>query len=107
MVERCPDKTEVEGSIPSGPTMNKKFLIIALLIIVILVAGVFAYKYFNAQKTNVQNEVKVEVGDIKINPSGGGGGVIICQEKCGDNVCQATEAGICAETPQECPQDCK
>ena len=41
--------------------------------------------------------------------------LIICADKCGDGVCQKTdptcEKGnlncVCAETKQDCPQDCK
>jgi len=122
------------SSNPSAPTiitkfMGKKFLIISLIIIVILLLGIFAYKYYN-QGAKVQNttgganiEVKepegqkdntaqsqqaqVEIGGIKANASGGKGTLIICMEKCGDNVCQKSDSDICSETPEDCPQDCK
>ncbi|MBI2054011.1 MAG: hypothetical protein HYT36_01635 [Candidatus Staskawiczbacteria bacterium] len=43
-----------------------------------------------------------------------GTGLSICQDKCGDGVCQAEESEcdkgmncICKETKEECPADCK
>lgn len=115
--------------------MNKKNLIIlAVFSAVILVAGFLAYQYFAGTKTennnpsNGQNQQNTEVtpGDesiiednaqsVQIEADTGGGGLIICSDKCGDNVCQQPDPDCdmqksmnctCPETPQDCPQDCR
>ena len=97
---------------------NKIILVIAILIVIVL-AGLAVQKYVAApaqpsQNTNVDSSKKIEVqtkgGDVKAQGSGGGT-LTICEDKCGDNVCQpadvAEAAGVCAETKAECPQDCK
>ena len=112
--------------------MNKNNLIIsAVLLAVVLVAGFFAYQYFTGAKiennnpSDGQNQHSAEVtpGDnsiienpVQIEADTGGGGLTICMDKCGDNVCQKSDPDcdtkksmncICPETPQDCPQDCK
>jgi len=96
--------------------MNKKLLIAIIVILaVVLVAGFFAYKYLNpAEQPAEQPEIpqaQIEVGGTQKN----GGGLSICLDKCGDNICQKSDPDckanslncICPETVQECPQDCK
>ncbi|MEK7080435.1 MAG: hypothetical protein AAB925_01205 [Patescibacteria group bacterium] len=94
--------------------MNKKFLIAIILILaVVLVAGFFAYKYLGqVNSADTENlPVQIEAGGTQPD----GGGLSICFDKCGDNVCQKTDPNckdnsmncICLETSQECPQDCK
>ena len=100
--------------------MNKKLLIAIIVILaVVLVAGFFAYKYLNpadqpAEQSAEQPEIpqaQIEVGGTQKN----GGGLSICLDKCGDNICQKSDPDckanslncICPETVQECPQDCK
>ena len=62
MAERCPDKTEVEGPIPSSPTKNmltkidKKVLTILIIALVSVLLICFAvYKYLSQPVVKVQN----------------------------------------------------
>ncbi len=120
-------------------TIDKKIFIIALVVLVLIIAaGFFAYQYFVQGKKNVipanqqqviqqpeQNNApannapiidvpKVELKSPTSQPEGGG--LMICADRCGDNICQ--KAGeicpendslncACAETYLDCPQDCK
>jgi len=116
--------------------IDKKVLIFLIVILVALaIVGFFVFKYMvnganveNSagglsvesqiieEENNIQEEtpaVQVEGVGVEV-AEGDGDGLTICLEKCGDGVCQ--EAGticpdklncICAETPQECPSDCK
>lgn len=104
---------------------KKVLIIVCVILIVVLIAGFFIYRYSKDLEKTVQNEegeVKIETPSKQIiapredpqietqtQP-----GLIICADKCGDGVCQP--AGticednlncICAETKIDCPQDCK
>jgi len=79
------------------------------------------------QKTNIgaenQNsqtqtpQVQIQAGGIQTEENSGGGSLSVCLDKCGDGICQKTDSEcaktnsnlncVCAETPQDCPQDCK
>ena len=105
--------------------ITKKIIIISVVILaVILIGGFGAYKLWLAG-SDVQNagdqepvntqEDSSEFGapDIDYEVEGGGG-LVICSDKCGDGVCQSTEDKecknvncVCLENRAECPQDCK
>jgi len=103
--------------------MNKKTLIVVIIVLVIAflaVAGVMLFKY--SKNLASQNEEQTDIIDNPIDLSGieveGGepSGLIICQDNCGDGICQKPNEPCenndrlncsCAETPQDCPQDCK
>ena len=118
--------------------MNKKTLIILVIAIaVVLAAGIFAYSYFNSQKSQApnfaaENEIKTEPpsgqelgtsGELEtpqvemqaeVQGTNGGGGLTVCQDKCGDGICQAPDLNcknnfncVCPEAKTDCPQDCK
>jgi hypothetical protein len=110
--------------------MNKKFLIASIIVLaVILVAGLLAYKYIGlapkvenslggaeiespAQEQTISTpQTSTQSGTQNV------GSLTICVDKCGDGACQVadTECGkndnnlncICPESPQDCPEDCK
>lgn len=113
--------------------MSKKNLLISIILIsAIIVAGFLAYKYQQSNKPSALNsiggagaELQEQKPDIKPdsgntnNPQNNNQGqpqpmFYVCQDKCGDGVCQP--AGTicnnqlncpCAETKEDCPQDCK
>ncbi len=114
--------------------MDKKNLIILIVIAaIVLVAGFFVFKYLGQTKgidtqnslggANVENsadqaeipKTQIETGGIQVEGGNIKGGLIVCLDKCGDNICQKTDPNckensmncICPETHQECPQDCK
>ncbi|MEK7562421.1 MAG: hypothetical protein AAB509_01955 [Patescibacteria group bacterium] len=110
--------------------MNKKILIIIIVAaITILVAGFLVFKYLGQAKgINTENTAgganiekpaeSTDVPKVEIEAVGGtgkGGGLTICADRCGDNVCQNTAPEcaesslncVCVETPQDCPADCK
>ena len=105
--------------------IDKKVLIICVILIVVLIAGFFVYKYSKDVKKTVQNnegEIKIETpGKQIITPSENSKveiqprpGLIICADKCGDGICQPAVTicednlnCICAETKVDCPGDCK
>ena len=106
--------------------IDKKILIIiGVILIVVLIAGFFVYKYSKDLEETVENnkeEVKIETPGrqiitpsenvkVEIQPQPG---LTVCADKCGDGICQP--AGticednlncICAEIKADCPQDCK
>ncbi len=91
--------------------MDKKFLIILVaVLVVILLLGIAAYRYLIADKANIQNSVGGIGTEIETQPQTG---LFICADKCGDGVCQAPDPEcksmncVCLENQQECPQDCK
>lgn len=110
--------------------MNKKILIILIIVIVMILIGSFLF--FNKAKAPINNnqkieltpkqqptsnqpEVKVENPEVKAQGSLGGGTLTICEMKCGDGICETEQnvckngvpCGVCAETKDDCPQDCK
>lgn len=115
--------------------IDKKILIISIAaIVLILLAGFLAFEYLTKPENKIENSIGgtgteiqpdnqnsgEEVPKIGVNVGGvqteGGNqkGLTICSDKCGDGVCQAADPEckkdmncICAETPQDCPQDCK
>lgn len=102
--------------------IDKKVVVIAVVFLVLLlVGGVFAYKYLTDIRTEVENtngseniENQNSEGEANIEIEGGTqNGLIICSDKCGDGICQPPEEKcdnlncICKEDKQECPQDCK
>ena len=114
--------------------MDKKILYtIGAIIIILIVAGVAYFMYWNNQGSNVplNNAVSntessntatqtqpttVDAGvTIKSVNSGTSGSITVCSDKCGDNICQKTDTSctpgslncICAESHQDCPADCK
>lgn len=60
---------------------------------------------------------KIDAGGVGATGTSGEGVLSICLDMCGDGVCQETDPNcgkpdndlncICAESVQECPQDCK
>jgi hypothetical protein len=114
--------------------MDKKDITILILIIVaVFAASMLGYKYLNIDKnsvSNVQNsqgginteqqdaskdiQVQIDQGGIKAEgSSGGGGSITVCQDKCGDGICQMGDSKcsglscVCPETTQTCTQDCR
>ena len=96
----------------------------------ILALGFAGYQYFSGRNLNIQSEngqnsfqqapKEAEKKDDTVDSegeieviTGGGGGLTICADKCGDGVCQSQAEEcenlncICFEDKQECPQDCK
>lgn len=111
--------------------MNKKILLIIILLVVVLViAGYLGFNYYKEVnkgediQENLENDTSsdiidnpVQIQDIQVNNDGDNPrGLLVCVDACGDGVCQRAgdpcgDAGnlncSCAETPQDCPQDCK
>lgn len=116
--------------------MDKKLIIIGIVVVVLVLGGLAIWKYSinnNASPTpesnaNVEpspapadqgdNNIQVQVDGISAKGSDGNGvqgGLIICVDKCGDGICQKADttcpAGssncVCAETKNDCSQDCK
>ncbi len=112
--------------------INKKILIIGVILIATLIGGFFVYKYskdikketetpieqtITPDQSQNQPQVNVENPHIKTQPQlepSTQTGFSVCVDKCGDGVCQP--AGtickdnlncICAETKTDCPSDCK
>jgi hypothetical protein len=119
-------------------TKTHKIVIGAGLCLIVLVVGALLYYQLVMQKSSTQNttqttqatsvtapnednnqspnvDVALPDNGIQYTPGNGGGTLTICQDKCGDGICQAKDATCpsgdlncaCAETKQECPQDCK
>jgi len=117
--------------------IDKKILIIALIIFVIVLGvGILVYKNFKDNKPNIENSLggantvneneqnqtqennnlpQIQA-EIKTEGNTGIGSLTVCLDQCGNGVCQKSDTNcekndgsncICAETPQECPQDCK
>ncbi len=105
--------------------IDKKILIIiGVILIIVLIAAFFVYKYSKDVGKTVQNkEGEVEIktsGEQIITPSENTqnqnqpkGTLTVCADKCGDGICQP--AGticednlncVCAETKINCSQDC-
>ncbi|MBM3206053.1 MAG: hypothetical protein FJZ43_00310 [Candidatus Staskawiczbacteria bacterium] len=112
--------------------MNKKFLLISIVGIVLAVIGaLLAYSYIfqnnetnldfieskNTQnQTNNSNDSNVGIDGIELKTSNEvKEGLIICSDKCGDGICQdknsMCEDGslncICIESALDCPSDCR
>jgi hypothetical protein len=113
--------------------MDKKFLAISLIVIVlILLAGFGIYQYIAGSTANVQNsaggaqtennavintpQIQIQAGGIEAQGESDGGSLTICMDQCGNGVCQQTNTTcsgdnnlncICQENVQDCPQDCK
>jgi hypothetical protein len=116
---------------------KKVIIVLAAIIVVLIVAGAGFYNYatkteesnleifspeeINQEPNQPDNTPKIEIpeGGIKVeggNGDSGGGGLIICLDKCGDGICQTADPDCdmnkslnctCPENQQECPQDCK
>jgi len=94
--------------------MNKKILIISIIVLVVVLAlGFIVYKYIVSVPVEVQNvaggaqvqndasdqakpdasnpQIKVEAGGVEVSPKNGGGTFNICLDKCGDGICQKTD----------------
>lgn len=107
--------------------IDKKILIIlSVILIVVLVAGFFVYKYLKDVEKIVQNNEEevitetpeqgqeqppVDLGNVQIETQPG---LTICADKCGDGICQASDPECedsmnctCVETKADCPGDCK
>lgn len=107
--------------------MKKILIISVIVIVVVLAAGFFVFKFLTQPENLIQTEqpnnqnnteevpqVQLEVGGVQTEGENNQGGLIICSDKCGDGVCQKSDPEckdnmncICPETPQDCPQDCK
>jgi flagellar basal body-associated protein FliL len=108
--------------------MNKKNLLVSIiLILAILVAGILGYMYFKNNKTNIQNSfggIETKLEEIKTEPVEPANnqpdpeelkpGLYVCQDQCGNGICQPAGTACkgelscpCAETKEDCPQDCK
>ncbi len=92
--------------------IDKKILIIlAIAFVIILALGFLVYKYLNFSGVEVENSA----GGVKTESELNKGAVTVCLDECGNGKCQKLDPGcdvgslncICAETPQDCPQDCK
>lgn len=110
--------------------IDKKILIIlSIILVVVLIAGFFVYKYSREVKITTENNesgaiietpgeqnqeqppVNSENPQAEINPQPG---FTVCIDKCGDGVCQPAGAVCddnlnctCPETKTDCPSDCK
>lgn len=98
--------------------IDKKILIIlSIILIAVLIAGFFVYKYSKEVKTKVENieketpSVNSENQQAETNPQPD---FTVCIDKCGDGVCQPAGAVCdnnlnctCPETKTDCPSDCK
>ena len=115
--------------------IDKKVLTILIIVAVIAVLLIFAaYKYLTLAPNAVenktggaqtiqtapddnQNQQNYLAPDVQIEAQGenGNGQLLVCQDKCGDGVCQKVDNNcgkgstscICPEEPKECPQDCQ
>mgnify|MGYP001566604446 CR=1 FL=1 len=109
--------------------IDKKILIIlGIILVVVLIAGFFIYKYSKDVEKTVQNNQEEEIiktprqgqeqppvnlgnPQIEIQPQPG---LTVCADRCGDGICQPANTicddnlnCICAETKADCPGDCK
>ncbi|MBI3337528.1 MAG: hypothetical protein HY005_02810 [Candidatus Staskawiczbacteria bacterium] len=102
------------------PKIDKKVLIIiGVILVVVLIAGFFIYKYSKDLEKTIQNnesQAKIETPNENTqNQPEPRGFLTICSDKCGDGICQSDSAickdndinCVCAETKTDCPQDCK
>lgn len=125
--------------------MNKKYLITTIIVIVFLVLSFSGYLLIIKKPVKVENsvgganiesgnkatqqtqpkvvtptpnvQVQVDAGGVKASGSTGKGTFTVCQDKCGDNICQTTDPScgkdsnnlscVCPETKSNCPEDCK
>lgn len=116
-----------------------------IAVILLAVAGFFYYQFYLGknpapvanENANVKNtdttqqnidtqtapsanqdtpSAKLEAGGtFKAEGTNGGGMLLICEDRCGDGVCENkaedcsanTLKCVCPETPQDCSQDCK
>lgn len=119
--------------------IDKKILIMLVVILIaVLSAGFFVFKYLKEIKTvpqdsalqeSLEKEEKadedfellpseeeqpsIDAGSLQIETEQQAG-LFICVDKCGDNICQASDPEcknnmncVCLETKEECPKDCK
>ena len=110
---------------------KKVLLILIATVVVILLVGFMVYQHINNSSSKVQNLTGGAQAESNSSPTlivsspqiqieaqgiGGQGGLTICSDKCGDGICQKTDPTcgkdnnlncICAETNQDCPDDCK
>lgn len=111
--------------------IDKKILIIlGIILIIVLLAIFFAFKYSKDVGETVQNEeeniiIETPSSDQEQSPLSLEGvevetqqeeqsGFSICVEQCGDGICQPVGTickdslnCVCAETKEDCPSDCK
>ena len=112
---------------------RKILMTIGVILVVVLIASLFVYKYSKDVGETVQDdeeEAIIETSDdqiiapnenLQIEPGlpaqpgpPAQPGLTICADKCGDGVCQPAGTVCadklnctCAETKADCPQDCK
>ncbi len=110
--------------------IDKKILIIlSIILVVVLIAGFFVYKYSREVKITTENNesgeiietpgeqsqeqspINLENPQVETKPASG---LTVCIDKCGDGICQPanTDCGnslncVCSETKTDCPSDCK
>lgn len=96
--------------------MSKNIMLIGAVILVLILGAIFlAYQYnlFGINKSQTENQEVQNVPDF--GTTSASAFLMVCVDKCGDNVCQDTVSTCqendlnctCQETKQECPQDCK
>lgn len=114
--------------------IDKKVLITVIVILILLILIIVAV-YGSMNKANapqiensiggtnievsqepvLENEEGVQSGiQVQAEGEAGGGTLFICEDKCGDGICQEEDPGcaqagscICAETAEDCPADCQ
>lgn len=111
--------------------IDKKILIwLIVALVIVALFGIAAYKRFAENAVEIQDfvggdsiesplgendkDIDINLGNVEVEGDNGSGGLTICLDRCGDNVCQTQDSKCpdgsfncpCAETPQDCPQDC-
>jgi len=96
--------------------MNKQKITLIFIGIIILAGllslGVYLYNLKkpvepvkNSGNEQVQKKEEPRIENVGV--------ITVCQYKCGDGICQKDDGVcndmncICAETPKDCPEDCK
>ena len=107
--------------------MNQKGLIIGGIVALLVLALIGVYYYqmslpvspgqdtSPSPSPSVSSSTSVILESSGITVEGeGSGGLVACRDLCDDGICQKTDPQckydlncICAETPQDCPADCK
>jgi len=111
--------------------IDKKVLgILVIALLIILVIGLFAYKYISNNsspeiqntaggvQTNDQESPQVQIGpdDIQVQTGSSGGSLSVCLDECGNGICQQADNDcsmndsmncVCPESAQDCPNDCQ
>lgn len=99
--------------------IDKKILAaLIIILVVVILAGVVACIKLAQDSGGVQDltgGAMFNLDGVQVENDGGAGGMIICSDRCGDDVCHIQDSDcpegnmncICPETPEECPQDCQ